>query len=182
MENLFFNSWDSLLRIVISTIMAYLAMVFFLRITGKRTLSKMNAFDFVITVALGSSLATVVLNKNVPILNGAVAFFMLIGLQLLITWLSVRNPAIKKMVTSRPTLLLYKGEIFEDIIRKERITREELFVAARSKGIPRLSDLDAIVLETTGDITIIPQLPSQRTETMSDVEYYNKENAKIEGY
>ena len=67
MSKLFFDSWDSILRTAVITILAYILMIFFLRISGKRTLSKMNAFDFVVTIALGSTLATVSLSKNVAL-------------------------------------------------------------------------------------------------------------------
>ena len=78
MDQIFFNNWQSLGRTFIITILGYILMIFFLRISGKRTLSKMNAFDFIVTIALGSSLATVALNKNVPLAEGALVFFLLI--------------------------------------------------------------------------------------------------------
>ena len=107
MEKLFFDSWESFLRTFIITILAYVAMVALLRSSGKRTLSKMNAFDFVITVALGSSLATVALNKDVTLADGTLAFALLIFLQYLISSLAVRIRWVKKVVTGQPSLLLY---------------------------------------------------------------------------
>ena len=74
--------------------LAYIALVVLLRVSGKRTLSKMNAFDLVVTVALGSTLATVLLSKNVALLEGVLAFALLIFLQFVITWLSVRAQGI----------------------------------------------------------------------------------------
>lgn len=170
MENIFFDSSGSLIRGIIITVLAYLIMVFMIRVSGKRTLSKMNAFDFIVTIALGSSLATVALNKNVPLADGASVFFILIFLQYIITWLSVRIKKIKKLITSQPSLLLYKGEILTGNMKRERITTDEIYVAARKKGITELKDVGAIVLETTGDITVIPELTLQRAETLSDVE------------
>jgi uncharacterized membrane protein YcaP (DUF421 family) len=99
MDNLFFDSWESLGRTFTVTILAYLIMIFLLRVSGKRTLSKMNALDFIVTIALGSTLATVALNKNVALADGALAFFLLIFLQFFITWLTVREKKIKKIVT-----------------------------------------------------------------------------------
>ena len=170
MDNLFFDGWQSLGRVFIMTILAYIAMIFSLRISGKRTLSKMNAFDFIVTVALGSSLATVALNKNIPLANGALAFILLIFLQYFITWLSVRISKVKNLVTSQPSLLLYKGEFVDDILKKERITIEEIYLTAREKGITDLKNVDIIVLETTGDITVIPKAPTLEIEALYDVE------------
>lgn len=170
MDKLWFDSWDSITRTVIITILAYIAMVFVLRVSGKRTLSKMNAFDFIVTIALGSSLATVALNKSITLADGVVAFTLFIFLQYLITWLSVRVKMVKKLVTSEPKLLLYNGELLLDALKKERITVEEIYVAARNKGIPELDNVALIVLETTGELTIISQGSSLNAETMSDVQ------------
>ena len=172
MGHLFFDNWQSLLRTLIITILAYATMVIMLRGFGKRTLSKMNAFDFVVTVALGSSLATVALNKGVPLANGALAFFVFMSLQFIITWLSVRIKRVKEIITNNPTLLLYKGEVFHHILKKERIAMEEIYVAARKKGIAELKDIDVIVLETTGDITVISKMTTPKAETLKDVENY----------
>jgi uncharacterized membrane protein YcaP (DUF421 family) len=169
MENMFFDSWESIIRTIIVTILAYLSMIVFLRVSGKRTLSKMNAFDFIVTVALGSALANVALNKNVALLDGLLVFFLLVFLQFFITWLSVRTDKVKKIVTSQPTLLLYRGYVLEHAMRKERITIEELYVAARDKGISELKNIDVVVLETTGIITVIPQMHEGHPETLKNV-------------
>lgn len=73
-------------------VLSYTALVVLLRTSGKRTLSKMDAFDFVVTIALGSTLASVMLSKNTSWAQGVVAFGLLITLQYAVTWLSVRSP------------------------------------------------------------------------------------------
>jgi uncharacterized membrane protein YcaP (DUF421 family) len=170
MKNIFFDSWESVGRIVIISILAYATLVIMLRISGKRTLSKMNAFDFVVTVALGSTLATVILSKDIPLLDGALAFFMLIILQYCITWLSVRFKAVKQIITSDPTLLLYRGEVLTQALKKERITMEEIYVAARKHGQPDIKQIHAIVLETTGTLSVLSEKPDGDAEALSDIE------------
>jgi uncharacterized membrane protein YcaP (DUF421 family) len=169
MENIFFDSWQSLARSFFVTVLAYAGMILFLRVSGKRTLTKMNAFDFIVTVALGSALANVALNKDVALADGLLVFALLIFLQFFITWLSVRIRAVKKLITSQPVLLLYKGELLNNTREKERITIEEIYVAARKRGISELREIDAIVLETTGDITIIPGI-NRDAQTLDDIE------------
>ena len=88
---MFFDSWTGLLRVLVVGTLAYGALVFLLRVSGNRTLSKMNAFDFIVTVALGSTLATVLLSKDVALAEGVLVFAVLIFLQLAITWLSTRS-------------------------------------------------------------------------------------------
>ncbi len=169
MNTLFFDSWESIFRTVILTILAYIAMVLLLRISGKRTLSKMNAFDFIVTIALGSALSTVALNKNVSLADGVLVFVIFIFLQFTITWLSVRVSFIKKTITSSPSLLLYRGEFMNETMKKERITIQEVWVAARKKGITKIEDIDVVVLETTGNITVIPVVSSVTDAALKDV-------------
>ena len=168
---MFFDDWQSLLRALILTILAYITLIIFIRISGKRTLSKMNAFDFLVTVALGSCLASVALNKNIALAEGALVFFTLIFLQYCITWSSVRTKFVKKFVTGEPTLLLYKGELLHAAMKRERITIEEIYMKARASGVTNLDEVEVIVLETTGDITIISKSGnnSKNEETLQNV-------------
>ncbi|MCY7376749.1 MAG: hypothetical protein LH472_12385 [Pyrinomonadaceae bacterium] len=87
---MFFDDWFGLIRILIVGVLAYSALIFVLLASGKRTLSKWNAFDFVVTIALGSTLATVIISKDVSFAEGVLALGLLVGLQFVITWLSVR--------------------------------------------------------------------------------------------
>ncbi len=177
MKNIFFDSWESIIRTFVITILAYICLIFFLRLSGKRTLSKMNAFDFIVTVALGSCLATVSLNKNVALTDGALVFLILIFLQFLITTLSTRFEAVKYIVTNKPTLLVYKGEILYDVMKRERITKDELFAAARSNGVTQLENLAVVVLETTGDITVIKKIEGENAEALSTISNFPIEGA-----
>jgi uncharacterized membrane protein YcaP (DUF421 family) len=169
MKNIFFDSWESLIRTGVITLLAYVLLIFLLRISGKRTLSKMNAFDFIVTVALGSTLATVMLSKDVALADGVIAFFLLIFLQYTITWISVRNKTISNLVKSSPALLVYKGEILKGIMTKERIDEDEIYAIIRKNGLSTIEDADAIVLETDGSLTLIKDVKSMKTETMQKV-------------
>ena len=170
MENIWFDNWESLIRTICLTTTGYIAMVLLLRVSGKRTLSKMNAFDFIVTIALGSSLASIALNKNIPLADGVTAIFLFIVFQFLLTFLAVRVKAIKTIVTSSPSLIFYKGNFLHRAMKRERITVEEIYSAAREKGIPTLAETDMIILETTGEITIIEKITARDKATFEDVE------------
>ena len=102
MTPLFFSSWSNIGGIVIVGVLAYVTLVLFIRIAGNRTLSKLNAFDLFVKVSLGSTLATVVVSKDVPLADGATAFALLIALQFFVTWSSTRVKWIRKLVTESP--------------------------------------------------------------------------------
>lgn len=152
---MFFNSWHALLRVVVVGVLAYAALVVMLRVSGKRTLAKMNAFDLVVTVALGSTLATVLLSKDVALAEGVLAFATLIALQFAVAWLSVRSTAVREAVKSEPALLLFQGRYLDDALRRERVSREEVRAAIRAAGQASLSEVTAVVLETDGTFSVV---------------------------
>jgi uncharacterized membrane protein YcaP (DUF421 family) len=147
-----------LLRTLLVALAAYAAVVAMVRVSGKRTLAKWNAFDLVVTVALGSSLATMVLSRQTPLAQGVVAFAVLVLLQLCVSWLSVRVRAFERLVKSEPALLVRDGRPDEAAMRRERVSLAEVRAAVRSKGLSRLEDAAAVVLETDGSISIITRL------------------------
>lgn len=151
----FFSSFEALIRVMIIGILGYVALILLLRVSGKRTLSKMNAFDFVVTVALGSTLATVLLSKDVALLEGITAFAVLIGLQFIIAWSSVRSALVRRLIKSEPALLFYKGNFIEHALIYERVTHDEVRAAVRSQGAAGMAAVDAVVLETDGSFSVI---------------------------
>ena len=159
---MFFESWFSLFRIIMVGAVAYAALVVFIRLYGKRTLSKMNAFDFVVTVALGSTLATVLLSKDVVLAEGLLALFLLCGLQFVVAYLSVRSRRLESMVKSEPTLLLYRGQFMSEAMRRERITEDEVLAALRSRGVGDVSLAEAAVLESDGSVSVITSPAAER--------------------
>lgn len=150
-----FTSWYGLLRVVLAGVLAYVALVALLRVSGKRTLSKMNAFDLVVTVALGSCLATVLLSKEVAVLEAVVGFAVLIGLQFIVAWSSARWRLVQRAVKSQPALVYYRGEFLTEALRRERLTESEVRAAVREQGCASMEDIEAVVLETAGELSII---------------------------
>jgi uncharacterized membrane protein YcaP (DUF421 family) len=150
-----FDSWASLGRTVLSGVIAYITLIAVLRISGKRTLSKMNAFDLVVTVALGSTLATVLVSRQTPVADGVAALLLLVALQFAVAWTSVRLPRFEKFVKSEPTALLVRGRLLRDALQQQRVAESEIMAAVRSAGIARLEDAGLVVLETDGSFSVI---------------------------
>ena len=103
----YFKDWESLMHTIIVTIIAYAAVVVVLRFFGKRVLSKFNAFDLVVTVALGSTLATVATSPTVPLADGMAALVLLVVLRMAIAWMVTRVERFGRLVKAQPTLLLH---------------------------------------------------------------------------
>jgi uncharacterized membrane protein YcaP (DUF421 family) len=150
-----FDSWASLGRVLLVGTLAYIALVLLLRVSGKRTLSKMNAFDLVVTVALGSTFATVLLSKDVALAEGVLAFALLATMQFAVAWLSVRSAVIHCLVKSDPQMLFYRGKFLHGEMRGQRVTEDEVRAAVRAQGLGDLSNVGAVVLETDGTCTVL---------------------------
>ncbi|MBA3324273.1 MAG: DUF421 domain-containing protein [Rhodobacteraceae bacterium] len=150
-----FDDWQGIARTMIVGVCAYIILVALLRTSGKRTLAKMNAFDLVVTVALGSTLATILLSADVALAEGAAAFVVLIGLQFLVAQAAVASRRVRKAVKSTPRALLLDGRLQEDALRDERVTPEEVAAAVRAQGVGALDDVAAVVLETDGSFSVI---------------------------
>ncbi|MFP1630793.1 DUF421 domain-containing protein [Zhengella sp. ZM62] len=160
--DMFFQSWSGIVRTIVVGTLAYLFLVVSLRVSGKRTLAKLNAFDLVVTVAIGSTLATVLLSEKVALAEGVTALLLLIALQYLVTALSVRSRAFARAVRSEPSLLLRHGEPVPGALRKARVTKEELETVVRRAGQQDLAGVAAVILETDGSFSVIPE---DRSET-----------------
>jgi uncharacterized membrane protein YcaP (DUF421 family) len=152
---MWFDNWPDIARTILVGGAAYAGLVAVLRLTGKRTLSQLNAFDFIVTVALGSTLATILLSKDVSWTEGMVAFGLLVGLQLLVALLSSIWPRLRSVFTSSPVLLVEHGEYHDEAIRRNRLTRSEVWQAIRSSGSGDVSQVAAVVLETNGTLSVI---------------------------
>ena len=173
---MFFSSWAALIRVIVVGVLAYISLVALLRISGKRTLSKMNAFDLVVTVAIGSTLATVLLSKDVALADGIVGFAVLIGMQFVITWLSVRSSHVREFVKSEPTLVVYQGKLLPDALRRTRVVEAEVLQALRSTGVASVQQVAAVVLETDGSFSVIQQAQPGKATAMADVDHWPGES------
>lgn len=157
MQDLFFNSWQNILRTLLVGGGAYIILIFLLRISGKRTLSKMNMFDFTITVAFGSTLATVILSSDVSLSQGSAALALLVMLQFIITFTEVRRTKFRALIKAKPSLIFFEGKHFEQTMLKERITKEDVQCALRKQGIIKESSVSAVILETDGSFSIVDE-------------------------
>ena len=154
MPDAIFNGWDGVLRILLIAPAAYVALILILRMSGKRTLAKLNAFDFVVTIAIGSTLASVITSSTLSLVDGLVALGLLVGMQFIVTAASVRLPWVNDVVKAEATLLVRKGELLPGAMRRQRITSDEIEAAIRQSGGRGVEDAEAVFLETDGSLAV----------------------------
>ncbi len=169
---MFFDGYHDIARVLVTGTLAYIGLVLLLRVSGKRTLSKFNAFDFIITIAFGSALSATILDYSVSLSEGLAALALLVALQYLTTWLSVRSEKFQTIVKAQPSLLYNRGEFLRRNMRKERVTHEEVLAAIREHGSP-VSEVAAAIMETDGTISILTKPggegAAEKRETLKNV-------------
>lgn len=152
---MFFDNWYDLLRVAVVGTLGYCMLIFLLRVSGKRTLSKWNAFDFIVTVALGSTLATLLLSSEVTYVEGVFGLGMLIGLQFVIAWLSVRSRGFRRLTKAEPMTLYGSTGFKYEVLKHQRVTESEVRAAVRGAGVGTMQDVASVVLETDGSVSVI---------------------------
>lgn len=155
MENLFFASTDNLIRILVSAPVLYVAVIAFIRISGKRSTSQLNNFDWVVTVAMGSLMGSGIIVRDITLAEVLLAMIVLLGLQYLVTKGLMKSDLVEQVVKARPTLLFHNGEFLRGAMREERITETEVLSAIRGSGIGRMEDVAAVILETDARLSVI---------------------------
>lgn len=170
---MFFESFDILLATLASVAFTYVGVVLLLRLSGKRTLAKWNAFDFVVTIALGSIVASTIVSDSVSIMQGLTALVGLVLLQVVVTSVSVRARWFRSVVKGDPVLLLKNGRFLDDALRKNRVTRGEVLAAIRENGIGEVAEVAAVVLENEGRFSVIKEV-NREGSALEDVVGWGK--------
>lgn len=159
----FFDGWSGPLRAIIAAPVVYVGVVAFIRLSGKRSTSQMNNFDWIVTVAIGSMVASPILLEDVVVLESLAGIAALLVLQYIVTLASRKWDAFERVVKARPALVAYDGRLVQNAMRDERVTRAEVMAALREEGLTDLSEAAAIILESDASFSVI-----RRTELPAD--------------
>lgn len=151
----FFGGWAPLGRILVVGTAMYVTLVVLLRLSGSRSLASMNAFDFIVTVAIGSAFGRALTAKGVALAEAAAAFALLLALQYAVAWLQTRWSFVMGIVTNPPQLLYFRGQFLREAMRRERVTEAELEAAVRKKKLGSMDEVEAVVLESSGEFSVI---------------------------
>ena len=156
LQGAFFDGWGQLARTIVVTLSAYVAMLLMLRAGGKRTLAQLNAYDLVVTVALGSTLASAILSPTTTVAQAIVAFAMLVGLQFVIAFAASRSNRLERIINGNAELVFHRGRFLPREMRKHRLAEEEIRASIREAGIGSIEEVEAVIFETNGHLTVVP--------------------------
>ncbi|MDF9800510.1 uncharacterized membrane protein YcaP (DUF421 family) [Catalinimonas alkaloidigena] len=155
MKEWIFSSFDVLLPTVVSTVLVYALVIIYTRIFGLRSFSKMSAFDFAMTVAVGTLLSSTIINKSPSVVQSAVALLSLYFLQLIVAVLRQRLSWFNNAVDNQPLLLMDGPNILHENLRKAQLSEDDLRSKLREANVLNYQQVKAVVFETTGDVSVL---------------------------
>ena len=156
-----------MLIIFFRAIFLYIVVLFVMRLMGKREIGQMQPFELAISIMIADLAATPMAETGIPISNGIVPILGLLVMHLVISTLNIKSTKAREIICGKPSILIYRGKIDEKVLRKERFTINELEERLRDNNIFNIGDVDYAILETSGQVTVIPK-PSKRSTTPAD--------------
>lgn len=154
--------------VLIRTVILYLIVLFVIRIMGKAELSKMSPFQLIVVFMIAELASIPIESPDVSMITGVAAIFTLLFLQVLISFISLKSEKFKNFFSGKPSVLIDGGEINQKELKALRITINDLMEQLRIGGSPSISEVDFAVMESNGDLSIIPKAEN-RPLTPSDM-------------
>lgn len=169
MTDWIWTSGTAMLMVLLTGLGIYISMIFFTRLVGLRSFSKMSSFDFAITVGIGTVLAGTLLNEKPPLLQGIVALAVLYGIQFFISYIRRHYQLARRIVDNEPLLIMAGEKVIEDHLDTAQLTRQDLHSKLRLAGITSFSEVWAVVLETTGEVAVLKKSEHVDAVMFSDI-------------
>jgi len=145
--------WEFLLRAVV----VYIVLLAMIRMSGKRSMGQFTAFDVLLIVLLGNAVQNSLLGEDHSLLGGLLLAAVLIVLNWIVGWLSARSRRAERVIEGEPVVLARDGRLFDNVLRRELVSRNDFDEALRQHGEVRLDDVALALLETDGQISVVPK-------------------------
>ena len=152
----------------IRAIILYIVVLVVMRLMGKREIGQLQPFELAIAIMIADLAAVPMSELGIPLTNGIIPILALLVMYMIISALNMKSIKFRKVISGQPSLLIYRGRIDEKVLRKERITINELQERLRGDNIFNLSDVEYAILETNGEVTVI-QKPEKRNIIVEDL-------------
>ncbi len=146
-----------MLIIFVRAFILYFLVVVVMRMMGKRQIGQMQPFELVITILIAELAATPMENTAIPLINGIIPILTLLGVQVIVSYLSIKSESVSNIICGKPSIIINKGEIVQSELRRLRINMNDLLEQLRLKEYPNLSDVEFAIMETNGNLSIIPK-------------------------
>ena len=159
-----------MLVVFIRSIILYIAVLIALRVMGKGEIAEMNAFDLVITLLIAEVAAIPMQDNSIPMIYGVASITGLVFIEILISYITLKSRTMSKILSGSSAILIDKNKLDYKQLKKERISIEELLEELRTQGYFSLKDIQYAILETDGDLSIVPS-PSYDSSKTSEFKH-----------
>ena len=151
----------------IRTIILYGVLIFVIRLMGKRQIGQMEPSEFVVTMLVANLASIPMQDSAIPLYSGLVPILTVLGVELLLSALSLRSISLRKLLCGKPVILIENGNILQGNLRKTRVTLDELTGHLREKDVLDLQSVQYAILETNGNLSVFPY-PKDRPATAKE--------------
>jgi len=159
---------NEIFDIILRTILVLIILFCIAKIIGKKQISQLNLFDYILGITIGSIAADISLDIEKNLMAGIVSIFIYVVFSLLISYLTIHNITLRRFLNGVPTVLVEKGKIIENGLRKSKIDVNALLEEARSCGYFNLDDIDYAIMEANGKISFLPK-EGNKSVTKKDI-------------
>jgi uncharacterized membrane protein YcaP (DUF421 family) len=142
---------------IVRGLIVYGFLLIMLRLTGKRQIGQLAPFDLVLLLVLSNAVQNSMNGGDNSITGGLISASTLIGVNALVSLLTYNNKHIELLIEGHPQVLIHNGKLYEAALKREKLTHHELMSALRKNGCECIEDVHSCILETDGDITVIPR-------------------------
>lgn len=146
-----------MLIVFFRSLILYLLVVFVMRVMGKRQVGQLQPFEFVLAIMIADLVAVPMQDKEIPLINGIVPIVTLLIAQLTLSYISLKSTKARSIICGRPSILIRNGQIEEEELSRLRYNVNDLTEQLRAKGFANLQDVEFAILETRGDLSVIPK-------------------------
>ncbi len=170
---------------IFRTMLMYFIVYGSIRIMGKREIGKLSMFDLVVSIMLAEIAAFVIEDINKPLFHGIVPMLTVLVVQIAIAFLSLKSRKLRLMIDGKPTVLISKGKLHRDEMRKQRYNLDDLLQQLREQNIDSIGEVDFAILETTGKLTVFSKGQSSSSGNSGSSGHNSKQKAKknkIDGF
>lgn len=155
MESWLFASLGDILITGLSVFVIYCVMITVTRISGLRTFAKFTSIDFASTITIGSILASVIMNEGQSLVKGGMALAFVIAFQSIYSYYLRKSKVFEKLFTNCPVLLMENGHILYENLADANMSEQSLIAKLREANVIQMSEVKAVVLEATGDVSVL---------------------------
>lgn len=141
--------------IILRTIFLYALILAVFRIMGKKELGQLSMIDFVVTIMLAEMAVLAIENPSSPLLPNVLPMLVLMCIQITLGFLTLKSKKFRDLVDGKPTIIINKGKIDEEAMKKHRYNFDDLLLQLRGKDIRNITDVEFAVLETTGELSVL---------------------------